>query len=207
MQLVAEIDQAVYLARTAELAFLVNVAAAGSGVQGRAFTPQEASEAATAVCNLGLEHWPDRWRTGFDLVTAFQVGWTVLYKDVCLHAAECLLQMAAEIRTRDAEIRAGLNALRFELARHWRDGAPWRARDAMDVLLMLDQTVWAALVALIDEFPVLHAALRAAHGSTPVDPRAFEFIADRRQVAEIRDYLGTEPFSTVPVKKGTELDQ
>ena len=27
----------------------------------RAFTAQEASDAAVGICNLGLEHWPARW--------------------------------------------------------------------------------------------------------------------------------------------------
>jgi hypothetical protein len=191
MQLVESSDHGVYLTRTAEIAFLANTVAAGCAVQSRPLTPQEASEAAGAVCNLGLENWPSHWQDGFDLITAFQVGWTILYKDVCLHAAECLLLVIAELRPRDHEVRAGLHTLRFELARHWRAGAPWRAREAMDVLLLMDQPTWAALLALIDEFPVLHAGLGASIRSAPasVDPTAFKFIATNRQIGEVGDFL------------------
>jgi hypothetical protein len=195
MRLVESNDQTVYFSRTAELAFLANTIAAGCAIQGRPFTPKEASEAAGSVCNLGLENWPSRWQDGFDLVTAFQVGWAVLYKDVCLHAAERLLLVIAELQTREHEVRAGLHTLRFELARHWRAGAPWRARDAMDVLLLMDQPAWAALLALIDEFPVLHAGVHASgrSGKMSVDPGAFQFIAGNRQIAEVGDFLERLP--------------
>src|SRR5581483_9521725 len=60
-------DAALYLARGHELAFLANVLAAGCSIQSRAFTPHEASDAAAAICNLGLECWPSR---GKDAVPA-----------------------------------------------------------------------------------------------------------------------------------------
>ncbi len=54
-------DETTYLARSRELAFLANALLAGSSVQSRPFTPQEASDAAACICNLGLEGWPARW--------------------------------------------------------------------------------------------------------------------------------------------------
>jgi len=179
---------------TEELAFLTNTIGAGCSFQGRPFTPHEASEAAAAVCNLGLEHWPVQGRPE-TLVSVFEVGWSVLYQDVCMHAAEGLLLAAAEVRTRDREVENGLHALRFDLARHWRAGVPWRAREALDVILLLDQTVWAALRALIDEFPVMHAGIRTARGSATlaVDPSAFEFISENRQIRAVRDFLRELP--------------
>src|SRR5260370_6593421 len=104
-------DEAAYFTRNRELAFLANTLLAGCSVQSRPFTPQEASDAAACICNLGLEHWPARWPgatpqdasspRGLDtamppdaflvahhLVTAFEVGWAVLYKDVSLFLAD-----------------------------------------------------------------------------------------------------------------------
>jgi hypothetical protein len=58
-------------------------------------------------------HWPDR-----DLITAFQVGWTVLHRDVCMFAAERLIDVVADIRCRDRDIQLRLNGLRRELTQH-----------------------------------------------------------------------------------------
>ncbi len=52
------------------LAYLANAIIAGCSIQARPFAPQEASNAAVAVCNLGLEAWPGHWND-CDLVTAF----------------------------------------------------------------------------------------------------------------------------------------
>jgi hypothetical protein len=85
MQVAREQSHAVYLTRTEELAYLTNAILAGCSIQARAFTVQEASDAAAAVCNLGLENWPPHWLeapahpmpgdflVGHDLVTVFQV--------------------------------------------------------------------------------------------------------------------------------------
>ena len=113
-------------------------------IQARAFTPQEASDAAAAICNLGLENWPQRWPDR-DLITAFQVGWTVLHRDVCLFTAKRLIAVVAGIQCTDRDIQLRLNALRRELKQHVRDRAPWRARNALDVIVMLDALSWAAL--------------------------------------------------------------
>ena len=55
MEHVRDTDDDAYLARSRELAFLANTLMAGCSVQSRPFTPQEASDAAVAICNLGLE--------------------------------------------------------------------------------------------------------------------------------------------------------
>src|SRR5205823_3084759 len=118
------------------------------------FTAQESWDAAVAVCNLGLENWPARWMpakslpadflAGQDLVTVFGVGWTVLHNDVGAYAAERLLEVLGELRCDDREVQAGLIALRIELSRSSRAGTPWRARNALDVIAILDMTAWAA---------------------------------------------------------------
>ena len=141
-----------------ELAYLANVIAAGCSIQARPFEPQEASNAAAAICNLGLEAWPRHWND-CDLVAAFQVGWTVLHRDVSMYAAERLIAVIAELRCSDRDIQMRLHGLRRELMQSVRDATPWRARNALDVIVMLDAPCWAALVALTDECPVLHAAI------------------------------------------------
>jgi hypothetical protein len=176
-----------------ELAYLANTLIAGCSVQTRAFTPQEASDAATAICNLGLENWPRRWPDR-DLMTAFQVGWTVLHRDVCLFTAKRLITILAGIQCTDRDIQLRLNMLRRELKQHGRDGAPWRARDALDVIVMLDALSWAALSVLIDECPVLHAAIGAAERHCrSIDPADFVFIARNEEIAAIREFLDVLP--------------
>ena len=58
MEFVLHHDETAYLARSRELAFLANTLLAGCSVQSRPFTPQEASDAAACICNLGLECRP-----------------------------------------------------------------------------------------------------------------------------------------------------
>ena len=61
MEVVLHHDETAYLTRSRELGFLANTLLAGSSVQSRPFTPQEASDAAACTCNLGLECWPAVW--------------------------------------------------------------------------------------------------------------------------------------------------
>ena len=140
-----------------ELAYLANAIAAGCSLQGRPFTTREAADGTAAICNLGLENWPPQWPDR-DLVTAFQVGWAILHRDVCIYAAERLIDILADVRCKDRDIHLRLNGLRSALTRHVANREPWRARHALDVIIMLDGPSWAGLLALIDECPVLHAA-------------------------------------------------
>ena len=106
--------------RNQELAFLANTIAAGCSIQSRPFTLQEASDAAVAVCNLGLQNWPSRWlpagatspvsshNSGTalpddllvrqDLIGVFQAGWTVLYEEVCMYAAKQTIDVLSHLR-------------------------------------------------------------------------------------------------------------
>src|SRR4029077_20859913 len=61
LQFAGDTDQAAYAIRSQELAYLANTILAGCSIQARPFTALEASDAAVAVCNLGLEHWPPQW--------------------------------------------------------------------------------------------------------------------------------------------------
>src|SRR5204863_8379709 len=61
MEFLQHHDESAYLTRSRELTFLANTRLAGSSVQSRPYTPQEASEAAACICNLGLGSSPAVW--------------------------------------------------------------------------------------------------------------------------------------------------
>lgn len=196
MEFVLHHDEAAYLTRSRELAFLANTLLAGSSVQSRPFTPQEASDAAACICNLGLEYWPappNAFLVDHDLVTAFEAGWSVLYRDVSLFVADELVSTLADLHCVDADIRRNLRALRRKLEEQREAGTPWLARDAADVLAMLDMTVWISVLGLLDECPILPAALTAVleRRTTPVSPTAFEFISTTAQLGDIRLFMRT----------------
>jgi hypothetical protein len=201
-----------FSARSGELAFLANAIVAGSSVQARAFAEQEASTAAVAVCNLGLENWPLPWLpdqtrhravagaraelpddflVAHDLVKVFEVGWTVLHENVCMYAADRLIDVLTTFQCGDRLTQAALDTLRVTMKKRWREGAPWRARDSLDVIAILDMPAWAALLALIDEFPVLHAAIRASLTGEVrgVSASAFEFISENGQISLVHDFM------------------
>jgi hypothetical protein len=222
MQVVLACDHAAYARRSEELTYVANTIMAGCALQGRPFTAQEASDAAVAVCNLGLENWPSLWipprsaspierslktkslpddfLVNHDLLTVFQVGWTVLHTDVCMYAAERLLEVLAGLRCDDRNVQTGLDALRIELSKCCRAGMPWRAREALDVIAILDMPAWTALLGLIDECPVLHAALGASRNPRihSVSASAFEFISENSQIASIRKFIESLPETLRP---------
>jgi uncharacterized protein DUF6178 len=217
-------DEAAYFTRTRELAFLANTLLAGSSVQSRPFTPQEASDAAASICNLGLEYWPARWpsvsaakpiRKGSrahvaappdtplpdsllidqTLVTAFEVGWSVLHHDVTLFAAEQLIATLDDLHCADPEIQRGLVELRRKLVAQRRAGTPWLARGAAEVLSMLDMTAWVSVLGLLAECPVLPATLTAVveRRTTTVSPTAFDFISTAAQIGNVRIFMQKLP--------------
>jgi hypothetical protein len=143
---------------------------------------------------------PDDFLVGHDLVSVFQVGWTVLHDDVSMYAAERLIRVLTRLRYDDREIQAGLDALRTEMTRHWQAGAPWRARDLLDVILILDMPAWATLLGLIDECPVMHAGIGASRGSPTraVSASAFEFISENSQIATVREFMQSLPETLRP---------
>ena len=147
------------------------------------------------MCKLGLENLPEDFLSNHNLVSAFQVGWTMLHKDIGLHAAERLLEVLGTLRWVDRDVQADLDVLRRELSKGCRAGMPWRARSSMDVIAILDLPAWSALLGLIDECPVLHAALRASQNPQvrSVSASEFEFISENSQIASIRKFLQSLP--------------
>jgi hypothetical protein len=222
MQLAGDRDHVAYSMRSQELAYLANTIMAGCAIQARPFTAQEASDAAVAVCNLGLENWPRHWLpakarrgssvvdagtalpddflVGHDLVSVFQVGWTVLHDDVCMYTAERLIRVLTRLRYEDREMQAGLDGLRIEMRRHWQLGAPWGARDLLDVMMILDMPAWATLLGLIDECPTIHAGIGASRGSPTraVSASAFEFISENSQIGSVREFMQALPETLRP---------
>jgi len=225
MEYVRDTHETAYLTRSRELAFLANALLAGCSVQSRPFTPQEASDAAAGICNLGLEHWPAGWPSvtspgassphphdtatatppdtfppdsfliDHDLVTAFEVGWSVLHQDVSLFVAEQLISTLDNLHCVDRDIQRGLVTLRRTLVKQRDAGTPWLARNAADVLVMLDMTAWISVLGLLDECPVLPAALTAnleGH-TTTVSPTAFDFISTAAQIGDIRIFMRKLP--------------
>jgi hypothetical protein len=216
MRFLFDRDYGVYSARSEELAYLANTIIAGYSIQVRPFKPQEASDAAVAVCNLGLENWPVHWLQpnarngssaveaatwlpddfliGHDLVSVFQVGWTILH-GVSMYTAERLIGVLSQLRCEDWEIQTGLDALRIEMAKHRQAGAPWRARDALEVIAILDMLAWAALLGLIDECPVIHAGMGASQDPRigAVSASAFEFISGNSQIACVHEFMNSLP--------------
>jgi hypothetical protein len=181
--------------RIEELAFLANTLMAGCSLQGRPFTKEEAKDAAVAICKLGLENLPDNFLEDHDLVAAFRVGWKMLHKDVAMRATERLLEVLVDLQCNDSSVQDDLDALRIELSKASNAGMPWLARDALEVISILDMPAWAALLGLIDECPVLHAALRAlqTRRTHSVSASAFEFISQNSQIASIREFLHSLP--------------
>jgi hypothetical protein len=220
MEYVRDTHETAYLTRSRELAFLANALLAGCSVQSRPFTPQEASDAAAGICNLGLEHWPAGWPSvtspgassphphdtatatppdtfliDHDLVTAFEVGWSVLHQDVSLFVAEQLISTLDNLHCVDRDIQRGLVTLRRKLVKQRDAGTPWLARNAADALAMLDMTAWISVLGLLDECPVLPAALTAnlEGRTTTVSPTAFDFISTAAQIGDIRIFMRKLP--------------
>ena len=200
MSYVRDTNEAIYLTRTRELAFLANTLLAGCSVQARPFTPAEASDAAAATCNLGLEHVPaqemsDSYLAGHDLIAAFEAGWSVLHKEVSCYVAEQLISTLADVNGIDPELRLELVALRRKLIKELEAGTPWRARDAAEVLAVLDATAWTSVVGLLDECPVLPAALTAVlqRSTATVSPTEFELISTFNQIDDVRLFMRKLP--------------
>jgi hypothetical protein len=210
MAYVHDTHETAYFTRSRELAFLANTLLAGCSVQSRPFTPQEASDAAAGICNLGLEYWPARWASAtappdtlppdtflidHDLVTAFEVGWSVLHQDVSVFVAQQLIATLENLHVVDRDIRRGLVALRRTLVKQLKAGTPWLARGAAEVLGELDMTAWISVLGLMDECPVLPAALTAIleGRTTTVSPTAFDFISTAAQIGDVHIFMEKLP--------------
>lgn len=193
-----ERGSAAYARREEELGYLANVLIAGCSFQSRRFRTVEAADAVLAVCNLGLENWPRRWppaaESGQDLVTVFRMGWSVVHERVCIHVARRLVEILSDVTSDDRGVQRQLRELRQGLQSQVKAGTPWRERDNLDVIAILDPPSWATLLGLVDECPVVPRV-----GEKPAGPRPlrvtteFEFISENRQVDWARDFVESLP--------------
>jgi hypothetical protein len=170
-----------------ELGYLGNVLVAGCSFQARRFRPAEAAEAVLCACNLGLEIWPRRWPEPRDLVTVFRLAWSLLHERVCLHTAGRLIELATQLASDDDEVGSQLAALARRMSAQLAAGTPWRARDALDVLAILDAPSWSAVRGLLDECPVLPKPPAAEAGRAALRVSTeFVFISGIEQVERAR---------------------
>jgi Family of unknown function (DUF6178) len=204
LRLVQERDGAAYARRTEELAYLANVLIAGCSFASRRFRALEAADAVLATCNLGLRNWrrpgaavaalPPELLLHQDLVNVFRTGWSVLYEQVSLYVAGRLAEILSELRCDDSDVHEQLRELGHRMKKQVAAGTPWRAREDLDVIAVLDQPSWATLLGLLDECPVVPRPAGTTPKKQPLRVTMdFEFISENAQVAWIRDYVETLP--------------
>src|SRR5262245_15534047 len=199
LNLLCEHDEGAGARAHEELGFLANVLVAGGSCDSRQFTGPEARDAVLAVCNLGLENWPGAWRDRDrlhqDLVTVFQVGWTVIHQQVGQYVPRRLSDILWDVACDDPGVSDDIRELSLRLRQDVRSGIPWRGRDHMDVIAILDTPSWAVLVRLIDECPVVpkNLTLSSADGRGLRVTSDFEFISENRQIAWARTFVESLP--------------
>jgi hypothetical protein len=199
---VREHDEAVYAKRVEELGYLANVLLAGSSFESRRLNPVEASGAVAAVCNLGLENWqaerlsvlPQAFLMSQDLVAVFRIGWSVIYERVCLHTARRLVRVLSDLSCDDLEVHEQISDLTRLLKRQIAAGTPWRARDSLDVIAILDTPTWSTLLGLVNECPVVPKTIAKPDAGVPLRVASeFEYISENRQVAWVQEFVASLP--------------
>jgi hypothetical protein len=207
-------DAAAHSRRMSELGYLANVLMAGCSFRSRRFREVEAADAVLAVCNLGIENWPARWRDAetrgrrrpgaareageppdllihHDLVSVFRVGWSLVHERVSMLVAGRLVKVLGELACDDRWVQEQLTALRAVVLRHATAGTPWKAREDIEVLAILDPPSWLVLAGLLDECPVVpRNAGRRAAGPAPERISADgEFISENSQIAWVAEFM------------------
>jgi hypothetical protein len=192
MEYVLASHPAAYLARNQELTFLANALLAGCSVYARAFTIQEAWDAAVGVCNLALDRpeVPEAFLVEHDLIAEFEAGWRRLHQDVSLFIADRLMATLADVRTVDDEVQGDLDRLRRALAREREAGTPWRAADSLEVMAILDTPTWTCLCGLLSECPVVPEAVPAIldRRTGSVSASAFACFTRRAQIDRVHEF-------------------
>ena len=92
-------------------------------------------------------------------------------------------------------MRVRVRSGQFKLENQRDAGTPWLARGAADVLAMFDATAWISVLGLLDECPVLPAALTAIleGRTTTVSPTEFDFISTAAQIGDVRIFMRKLP--------------
>lgn len=206
LRFVQEHDGATYARRTEELAYLANVLVAGCSFDSRRFRAVEAADAVLAVCNLGLENWrlpgatttrpglPPGFLVRQDLVSVFRTGWSVLYEEVSVYVAKRLVNILSDLKCDDDEVQEQLTDLSRRMKAQLAAGTPWRERDNLDVLAILDQPSWATLLRLVDECPVVPRLAETPPATPPLRVTSeFEFISENAQITWVREFVESLP--------------
>ena len=170
--------------------------------------PGAASKRASSQRELETGMPPDEFLVNHDLVTACEVGSSVLSQDVSLFVADQLEVDVAPIFDVSTPTLARDSArCARELVEQRAAGTPWLARGAADVLAMLDMTAWIGVVGLLDECPILPAALTAVleRRTTSVSPTAVEFISTTSQLATFACSWGCCPVSCCLAERAFRL--
>jgi hypothetical protein len=192
MECVFATHPAAYLSRNRELTFLANALLAGCSVYMRAFTIQEAWDAAVGVCNVALDRGPlpDAFLVEHDLIAEFETGWRMLHQEVSLFVTDALIATLAELRTVDDDVQRDVDRLRRDLVRERAAGTPWRAAEALQVMAILDTPAWACLCGLLSECPVVPDSLSAIldRRSTAVSATAFACFTRRAQIGRVHEF-------------------
>ena len=205
LQSVAERDADAAARRHEELGYLANVLVAGCSFNSGRFSHADAQNAVVATCNLGLENWPRQWLSAStsatldpalpadfllhqDLVTVFQIGWTVLYEQVGRYVPQRLVEILSDLSGDRSDVQDDLQDLSRQLRKYLNAGTPWRGRDRLDVLAILDTPTWAILLRLMDECPTMPMSLEPAAASRRIlrVTDDFAFISENRQIAWVK---------------------
>lgn len=74
-------------------------------------------------------------------------------------------------------------------------GTPWLARGAAALVAELDMSAWTALGGLMEECPVMPAAVTAIleASTASVSATAFDFISTRAQIGDVRIFMRMLP--------------
>ena len=218
MEFVGEHDEDGFTRRNEELGYLANVLVSACSFNSGQFSPAAARDAVVATCNLGLENWPRQWLTvanignasqttdadsplpvdfliRHDLVTVFRVGWTVLYEQVVVYVVRRLIEILSALSSDDSALQDDLHDLCRRLHASLSAGTPWRARDQLDVIAILDTPSWAMLLRLIDECPAMPAELEplSASARALTVSTSVTFISENRQIELVRKFLDRLP--------------
>jgi len=206
MQAMSDRDEGVAATRNEELAYLANVLVAGGSYNSGPFNEADAYRAAASVCNLGLENWPRQWLPqdgrlpatfliDQDLVTVFQIGWTVLHERVGLFVARSLAHTLSQLTFSDSEVQADIADLCVWLRQYVKAGTPWRAQDRLEVVAILDTPSWATLCGLLDRCPVVPNLSTIERRVLRVlrVPSGVEFISGNRQIAWVEQFMRSLP--------------
>jgi uncharacterized protein DUF6178 len=192
MEFVFTAHPAAYRSRNQELTFLANALLAGCSIYARAFTIQEAWDAAVGVCNLGLDRGPlpDAFLVEHGLIAEFEAGWRMLHDEISLFVTDALIATLGELRTVDNQVQRDLDRLRRELTRERAAGTPWRAAASLEVIAILDTPTWACLCGVLSECPVVPDALSAIldRRTSAVSATAFACFTMRTQIDRVRDF-------------------